>query len=239
MSLDVTDTAPAKYLPIGVQKSYFLLPKAERQILNTALEQYQSGQSVPILVGGQELFKTALRLMSAYRIKIEQTAGGDAVTTYTRWVESVQVKGEDREVYLTFSPQFRRIWMRAKKRLPDYVAQNSAHIGLRSKYSVRLYGWAKKHAATGAKRITLEDVRKLLGLESVKDEAGDVIRKAPLAVWANFRQRALNTAIAEINKKTDLHVEIESLEKLGPRVDALNFSIITQEIPKGGEPSGD
>jgi hypothetical protein len=28
---------PAKYLPIGVQKSYFLLPKAEREILNTAL----------------------------------------------------------------------------------------------------------------------------------------------------------------------------------------------------------
>jgi hypothetical protein len=26
----VTDKDPAKYLPIGVQKSYFLLPKAER-----------------------------------------------------------------------------------------------------------------------------------------------------------------------------------------------------------------
>jgi hypothetical protein len=28
---------PAKYLAVGVQKSYFLLPKAEREILNTAL----------------------------------------------------------------------------------------------------------------------------------------------------------------------------------------------------------
>ena len=33
----------------------------------------------------------------------------------------------------------------------------------------------------------------MLGLESVKDEAGNVIREAPLAVWANFRQRALDT----------------------------------------------
>jgi len=32
-------------------------------------------------------------------------------------------------------------------------------------------------------------------------------------VWANFRQRALETAIAEITKRTDLHVEIKSLER--------------------------
>jgi plasmid replication initiation protein len=44
----------------------------------------------------------------------------------------------------------------------------------------------------------------------------------------------LDTAIAEINKKTDLHVEIESLEKLGTRVNAMKFSIKNQEIPKAG-----
>ena len=55
-----------------------------------------------------------------------------------------------------------------------------------------------------------------------------------LAVWGNFRQRALNVAIAEIDEKTDLHVEIESLEKMGPRVNALIFSIVAQKIPKTG-----
>jgi len=53
----------------------------------------------------------------------------------------------------------------------------------------------------------------------------------PLSVGASLRQRALNTAIDEINKKTDLHVEIESLVKFGTRVEALNFSIVAQEIP--------
>jgi hypothetical protein len=48
----VTDKDPAKYLPIGVQKSYLLLPKAEREILNTALEQYQPGQK-DRLIGSQ------------------------------------------------------------------------------------------------------------------------------------------------------------------------------------------
>src|ERR1700677_4296443 len=58
------------------------------------------------------------------------------------------------------------------------------------------------------------------------------MREAPLAVWGTFRQRALNAAIAEINKKTALHVEIESLEKVGPRVNALNFSIVSSGDPE-------
>ena len=174
--------------------------------------------------------KTALRLMSAHRLKID--GFGDAETVYTGWIESVQVRGENQEVYLTFSPRFKRIWSQAKKRMPDYLAQNPANIGLRSKYALRLVrlgkealrGWNQAHYAR-------PDVRKLLGLESVKDATGNIIREAPLPVWANFRQRALDVAIREINQKTDLHVEIESLEKLGNRVNALNFSIKTRQMP--------
>jgi hypothetical protein len=47
-------------------------------------------------------------------------------------------------------------------------------------------------------------LRKVLGLESVKDAAGNIIQEAFLADWANLRQRALDTAIRGINKKTDL-----------------------------------
>jgi hypothetical protein len=51
------------------------------------------------------------------------------------------------------------------------------------------------------------------GLDSVKDTDGNVIREARLAAWANFRQRALNVAIAQINAKTDLKIAIESIER--------------------------
>ena len=92
-------TAAAKYLPIGVQKSYLLLPKAEREILNTALEQYKPGRQDPMLIGDSGLLKTALRLMSAHRLKIEGI--GDAQVVYTPWIESGQVRGENQELYLT------------------------------------------------------------------------------------------------------------------------------------------
>jgi hypothetical protein len=107
-------------LPTSVQKSYFMLTDAERDVLNIGLQKYRPGQSEPILVGGENPLKPALKLMSLYRLRIEEIKGGAVVTSFTRWVESVQVIGtQDPEVYLTFSPQFERIWLESKKRLPD------------------------------------------------------------------------------------------------------------------------
>jgi hypothetical protein len=88
--------------------------------------------------------------------------------------------------------------------LPEYVAEKPANIALRSQYSLRLYAWAKKYVSDDTQRISLEDLRKVLGLQSVKDAEGNVIQEAPLPIWANFRQRALDIAVVEITKKTDL-----------------------------------
>ena len=134
-------------------------------------------------------------------------------TSYTRWLDAVQVRGAEIEVYVTFSPRFERIWLESKKRLLEYADQKPANINLRSQYAIRLYGWAKKYVTVGTKRISLEQLRKVLGLESVKDADGKIIQEAPLPVWANFRQRALDTAIAEINRKTDLNIALKSLEQ--------------------------
>jgi Initiator Replication protein len=133
-----------KFLPISVQKSYFMLSNAERDVLNRALEKYQPGQSEPILVGVNNLLKPALRLMTDYRLMIEEIQDAEVITSYTRWVEAVQVRGaENREVYLPFSPRFERIWLESKKRLPEYIAEQPANIGLRSQYALRLYNWAQ------------------------------------------------------------------------------------------------
>jgi len=103
------------------------------------------------------------------------------VTSYTRWLEAVIVQGtENPEVYVTFSPLFERIWLESKKRLPDHVAKEPGNIGLRSQYSIRLYAWAKKYASVGKKRILLEDLRRVLGFQLVKDANGKIIKEHPL-----------------------------------------------------------
>src|ERR1700680_2734770 len=107
-------------------------------------------------------------------------------------------------------------------------------IGLRSQYALRLHMCEKKYVTDGTKRMSLEQLRKVLGLESVKDADGNIIQEATLAVWANFRQRALDTAIAEINKKTDLQIALESLGRSKHRrVTTLTFTIKAPPIPDG------
>jgi hypothetical protein len=73
----------------------------------------------------------------------------------------------------------------------------------------------------------------VFGLESVKDSQGNVIKQAPLPIWANFRQRALSVAIREVNAKTDLKIKHASVDhEKQRRVVALNFTIRTQAVPK-------
>jgi hypothetical protein len=59
----VINRDPAQYLPTSVQKSYFMLSRSARAVLDTALQKYRPGRSEPILVGGIAQLKLALRLM--------------------------------------------------------------------------------------------------------------------------------------------------------------------------------
>jgi len=198
----VTSKDPGQFLPTSVQKSYFMLSRSARGVLDTALQKYRPGQSELIPVGGVAQLKPALRLMMSYRLILQNVAGAEVFTSYTRWLESVEVKeGADPEVYVAFNPRFERIWLESKKRLPDYMEQKPANARLRSQYALRLYSWAKKHVEDGAKTISLEDLRRVFGLESVKDAEGNIIKEAPLPVWANFQQRALDVAIRRSTQK--------------------------------------
>jgi hypothetical protein len=116
--------------------------------------------------------------MSDYRLRIHEIRGEAVVMSFTRWLESVQVRGaENQEVYLSFSSRFERFWLESKKRLLRVRVPKTDNLGLRSQYAIRLYGWAKKYVSVGKKRISLEQLRKVLGLESVQDAEGDGSRQ--------------------------------------------------------------
>ena len=53
-------------------------------MLNSALEKYRPGQSEPVFVGGKNLLKPALRLMTSYRLVIEEIKNGEVISSYTR-----------------------------------------------------------------------------------------------------------------------------------------------------------
>jgi hypothetical protein len=71
-------------------------------------------------------------------------------------------------------------------------------------------------------------------MESVKDSEGKVIKEAPPPVLADFQQRAVDVAIAEVNTKTDLKIKLESIQRARHRrVVLLHFAIETQPMRKG------
>jgi plasmid replication initiation protein len=231
----------AQLLPTSIQKSYFMLSGSARAVLDTALRKYRPAQSEPIRVGGIAQLKPALRLMTAYCLVIQEVAGAEVLTSYTKWLECVQVKkGAEPEVYVAFSPRFEQIWLESRKRLLEYMEEKPANAALRSQYALRLYGWAKKFVKEGAQTISLEDLRRVFGLESIKDAQGNIIKEAPLPIWANFQQRALGVAIRQVNAKTDLKIKLASIERSKQRrVVALNFAIKTQTVPNRGSRSGE
>jgi plasmid replication initiation protein len=46
-------------------------------------------------------------------------------------------------------------------------------------------------------------------LEDVKDSSGRVVLDARLELWANVKQRALDPALKEINRQSDIELKIE------------------------------
>jgi plasmid replication initiation protein len=105
--------------------------------------------------------------MTAYRLVIQEITAAEVFISYTRWLECVQLKEDTKEVYVAFSPRFERIWLESRKRLLEYREQKPANAALRSQYSLRLYSWAKKYAGEGARTISLEELRRVFGLESI------------------------------------------------------------------------
>ena len=60
-----------------------MLSDSERNVLNIGLQKYRPGQSEPILIGGENMLKPALRLMSDYRLRIDEIKGDAVLTIYT------------------------------------------------------------------------------------------------------------------------------------------------------------
>jgi plasmid replication initiation protein len=94
---------------------------------------------------------------------------------------------------------------------------------LRSSYAIRLYQWAKRWEFRKNMEISVQELRNVLGANNGPDGHGT---KLNLGAYADFKRRAINPAVAEINEKTDLTVSFRELKAKGSKaVERLAFSI--------------
>ena len=73
----MTKSDPDRYLPTSVQKSYFMLSRSTRAVLDMALRKYRPGRTDLIPVGGFAQLIPALELMTSYRLVIGDVTGNE------------------------------------------------------------------------------------------------------------------------------------------------------------------
>lgn len=136
--------------------------------------------------------------MTYYRLVIREVVGDEMLTSYTRWLECVHKGRPGAGGFVAFSPRFERLCLESRKRSRSTWSRSRPipRFGVNT-HCVSTVG-RRSTLRTESETISLEELRRVFGLESIKDAEGNIIQKAPLPVWPNFQQRALDVAILEI-----------------------------------------
>ena len=224
----------------GILESFSRLPQAEREIVRQLLDKFGSQRVAairfPVPFGPKSInerrrfLSPIYKLIRYHRLIFDSVADGVFRSTYLPWIDSItHVKaGEKEEIELRLNSNYENVWRVLKERLDE------PSVRLKSQYSSRLYQWAKQHMAVGYKRVSLATLRKILGLEDIKDSSGRVVQETPLKIWANVKQRALDVALWEINKQSDIQLELEFVGRGAFRkVLSLGFRITARKNARG------
>ena len=104
---------------------------------------------------------------------------------------------------------------------------------MRSAYAIRLYQFAKRWEF---KRKYLVSVTELRGIMGALHPAGRGKTKAALGNYADFKRRAVQTAVDEINAKSDIFLSFVEIKARGSKaVESLDFTIAPRANPAGIE----
>ena len=156
-----------------------------------------------------ELKKITIDLMK----KVFTVRIGNEVTQVS-WLSSVTYKENEGVMFLRFDPFLKPYLLELKRNFTSYRLENV--VKLKSSYSIRLYELLKQYERIKERTFVLDELRLLLGAEEIYPSYG------------NFKQRVLNVAQKELEKKTDLSFDVEEV-KSGRRVTSIRFIIKTKK----------
>jgi hypothetical protein len=221
----------------GILESFAKLPRTESELIRRLLEKFDTQGvgiiTLPIPFGREQVKERRqfllpiYRLIRYHRLNFDSVVDGAVRSTYLPWIESITTikSGKREELELRLNGNYQKIWRTLKESL------GKTGVRLKSQYSSRLYQWAKENVEVGFRRVSLATLRKILGLEDIRDESGKLVQEAPLEAWANVKQRALDHALREINQHSDIELEVEFTGRGSYRkVNSLGFRITAKKI---------
>ena len=117
------------------------------------------------------------------------------------WISSIEKNPNERSITFSFDPKLRPYLLGLSR---NFFAFHTLHaFNLDSAYSIRLYQWAKsRQFLRRPQQVSVDDLRHFLG--TIEIDADGAITKESLKRYNDFKKVALQPAVREINKKTDI-----------------------------------
>lgn len=131
---------------------------------------------------------------------------------FFHWFEYIRYIPGTATIKMKFSPVLEPYLLNIKETYTKYRLGYVIHF--KSEYSFRFYEIMKQYEAIGERTITIEEIRELLMLENDK-----------YAKYSHLKARVIQKSIEEINKYSDIKINLEKEEKEGKKVVGLVFSI--------------
>ncbi len=183
-------------------EAYYKLSPDERAIVMSIVDRLKPGV-VSFEWNDFKLEPAALKLLTYHRLVLHNNDQQNSVL-FARWLSSIVMV--DKKMFLHVDPGLLPHFERLKAH--QKADSERASVKLASQYSIRLYEWAWRWRHVGLKRISIPQIRKILGVDEIRDADGKVISEKCLVHWPNLKQRAIDRALHEINKKTDLGIRL-------------------------------
>ena len=183
-------------------EAFYKLTRDERAIVMEIVNRLKPGVTAYDF-DDFDLQPAAMKLLTYHRLVLHNGDKENSIL-YARWLSSITLV--DNRMTLHVDPGV----VPHLERLKNHQKEDSerASVKLASQYSIRLYEWAWKWRHVVLKRISIPQIRKVLGVDEVTDAQGNVISEKCLVHWPNLKQRAIDCALHEINDKTDLSIRL-------------------------------
>lgn len=132
--------------------------------------------------------------------------------TLMRWLSYVKVNKKSEKVLIEIDRTIAPFLFDLKEKFTQYQLYNI--LAMKSAFSVRIYELMKSYAYQKSKTFDLDELKRLLGVESVKSYDR----------FPDFRRYVLEVAQREINELTDINIYFEQITK-GRKVVKVKFRI--------------
>ena len=137
----------------------------------------------------------------------------DGHETLVRWLQKARIYRGSGKIEVKLDEDMQRFVIGLFENFTQYELIST--LPMKSAYSFRLYELLKSYSYKGGCTIRIEDLKQSMGAEHFTD-------------YRDFRRRALEMAIREINTFTDIEVSWEP-ETFGRKVEKITFSITQRD----------